>query len=62
MLDRVMPPEADGAAADAREAEVLGIAAGAAVFVTERTTFAADAPITFVRLVHAPGYRLQTMV
>lgn len=49
-------------AADAREAEVLGIAAGAAVFVTERTTFAADAPITFVRLVHAPGYRLQTMV
>lgn len=48
--------------ADPREAEVLGTAAGAAVFVTERTTFSATAAITFVRLVHAPGYRLVTMV
>lgn len=49
-------------AADAREAEVLGVAEGAAVFVTERTTFTTEAAITFVRLVHAPGYRLVTMV
>lgn len=49
-------------AADARGAEVLGVALGAAVFVTERTTFSAQGAITFVRLVHAPGYRLVTMV
>ena len=49
-------------AAGIREAEALAIASGTAVFVTERTTWAAEAPITFVRLVHAPGYRLQTMV
>jgi GntR family histidine utilization transcriptional repressor len=48
--------------AGAREAEALAIAPGTAVFVTERTTWASEAPITFVRLVHAPGYRLQTMV
>lgn len=49
-------------AATPREAEVLGTAPGAALFVTERTTFAAAAPITFVRLAHAPGYRLQTTI
>ncbi len=49
-------------AADARGAEVLGVPLGAAVFVTERTTFSALGAITFVRLVHAPGYRLVTMV
>lgn len=49
-------------AADARVAEVLGVPPGAALFVTERTTFSAEAAITFVRLVHAPGYRLVTMV
>ena len=49
-------------AAGTREAEALAIAPGTAVFVTERTTWASEAPITFVRLVHAPGYRLQTMV
>lgn len=49
-------------AADPRAAEVMGIPAGTAVFITERTTFTAEAAITFVRLVHAPGYRLVTMV
>lgn len=49
-------------AADARGAEVLGVALGAALFVTERTTFSAQGAITFVRLVHAPGYRLHTLV
>ncbi len=42
------------------EAQALGVAEGAAVFVTERCTWAPDAPITWVRLVHAPGYRLST--
>lgn len=51
---------AEGAAA--REAAALGVAEGEALFVTERTTWTAEAAITFVRLAHAPGYRLQTMV
>jgi GntR family transcriptional regulator, histidine utilization repressor len=45
-----------------REAEVMGVAAAAALFITERTTWTPQAPITFVRLTHAPGYRVQTMV
>lgn len=48
--------------ATVREAEALGVAAGAALFVTERATWGPAAPITFVRLAHAPGYRLQTGV
>lgn len=48
--------------ASPREAAALGVAEGAALFVTERTTWTAEAAITFVRLAHAPGYRLQTMV
>jgi GntR family histidine utilization transcriptional repressor len=47
-------------AADPRTAAVLGVAEGAALFVTERITRSPEAPITFVRLVHAPGYRLHT--
>jgi GntR family histidine utilization transcriptional repressor len=50
------------AQASPREAEVMGVAAGSALFITERTTWTAEAPITFVRLAHAPGYRVQTMV
>lgn len=50
------------AAATPREADVLGVAEGAALFITERSTWTADAPITFVRLAHAPGYRVQTVV
>ncbi len=46
--------------ADARVAQVLGISVGAPIFVTERLTRGAEAAITFVRLAHAPGYRMQT--
>ena len=49
------------AASDAAAA-ALGIAQGSAVFVTERCTWAPDAPITWVRLIHAPGYRLSTVL
>lgn len=49
-------------AATAAEAAALGILAGDPVFVTERVTWTAEAPITFVRLLHGPGYRLRTMV
>jgi GntR family histidine utilization transcriptional repressor len=48
--------------ASAHEAAMLGVAEGAALFITERTTFGAEAAITFVRLAHAPGYRLQTAI
>lgn len=44
------------------EAEALGVAEHTAVFVTERCTWAPDQPITWVRLVHAPGYRLSTLL
>jgi GntR family histidine utilization transcriptional repressor len=47
-------------AATGWEAAALGLPEGTAVFVTERCTWASDAPITWVRLVHAPGYRLST--
>jgi GntR family histidine utilization transcriptional repressor len=49
-------------AASAREAAVLGVVPGTALFITERTTWTAEAPITLVRLAHAPGYRVQTLV
>ncbi|AZL57635.1 UTRA domain-containing protein [Tabrizicola piscis] len=45
--------------ASAREAEVLGVAPGTALLVAERTTQGTDAPVTFVRLAHAPGHRVQ---
>lgn len=48
--------------ASAHESAVMGLAPHAALFITERTTWTAEAPITFVRLAHAPGYRVQTMV
>ncbi len=48
--------------ASVEDAAALGCAAGAALFITERTTFTDVAPITFVRLAHAPGYRLQTLL
>ena len=44
------------------EAEALSVAPGAALFITERCTWGAQAPITWVRLAHAPGYRLQTLL
>jgi GntR family histidine utilization transcriptional repressor len=49
-------------AATPEEAAVLGTSPGAALFITERTTWAGDQPITSVRLAYAPGYRLQTVV
>lgn len=48
--------------AGAGEAAALGLAAGTALFVTERMTRGPTAPITLVRLAHAPGYRLRTEV
>jgi GntR family histidine utilization transcriptional repressor len=42
-----------------REAEVLGVAAGTALLVAERTTCGTAGPVTLVRLAHAPGHRVQ---
>lgn len=42
-----------------REAEVLGIAPGTALLVAERTTHGMAGPVTWVRLAHAPGHRVQ---
>ncbi|MGL5010044.1 MAG: GntR family transcriptional regulator [Paracoccaceae bacterium] len=51
------------AAADAREARALDVAVGAPLFITERVTRdAAGALITWVRLAHAPGYQLRTVM
>jgi GntR family transcriptional regulator, histidine utilization repressor len=44
------------------EAQVFDVAAGTALFIVERTTWTAEAGITQVRLVYAPGYRLHTTV
>ena len=44
------------------EAAMLGVAQGAALFITERSTWGDAAPITWVRLAYAPGYRLHTSV
>lgn len=49
-------------AASPEEAPALGIRTGDPVFVTERVTWSGEAPITFVRLLHGPGYRLRTML
>jgi GntR family transcriptional regulator, histidine utilization repressor len=45
--------------AGAREAEVLGVPTGAALLVAERTTHGMAGPVTWVRLAHAPGHRVQ---
>ncbi len=45
--------------ANPREAAVLGVAAGTALFIAERTTFGTLGPVTYVRLAHAPGHRVQ---
>ena len=44
------------------EAAALSLNPGAALFITERCTWGTDAPITWVRLAHAPGYRLTTLL
>jgi GntR family histidine utilization transcriptional repressor len=46
-------------AASPREAEVMGVAPGTALLVAERTTFGTEGPVTWVRLAHAPGHRVQ---
>jgi GntR family transcriptional regulator, histidine utilization repressor len=46
-------------AANAREAEVLGVAEGCALLVAERVTHGMTGPITWVRLAHPPGHRVQ---
>jgi GntR family transcriptional regulator, histidine utilization repressor len=45
--------------ASAREGEVLGVAAGTPLLVAERTTHGTGGPVTWVRLAHAPGHRVQ---
>jgi GntR family transcriptional regulator, histidine utilization repressor len=45
--------------ATGREAEVMGLAAGTALLVAERTTYGTGGPVTLVRLAHAPGHRVQ---
>jgi GntR family transcriptional regulator, histidine utilization repressor len=42
-----------------REAAVLGIPTGTALLVAERTTQGTEGPVTWVRLAHAPGHRVQ---
>lgn len=49
-----------GAEPAGEAAGVLGCGAGAALFVVERVTRTAAGPVTFVRLLHAPGYRMTT--
>ncbi len=47
------------APASVREAEVLGVPPGTALLVAERTTHGTGGPVTWVRLAHAPGHRVQ---
>ncbi len=44
------------------EAVVLGCAEGAALFVVERVTRTEAGPVTWVRLLHAPGYLMRTTI
>ena len=48
--------------ASSREADAMAVPPGTALFITERATWATDTPITWVRLSHAPGYRLHTLL
>ncbi|WP_299738489.1 GntR family transcriptional regulator [uncultured Roseobacter sp.] len=48
--------------ASAETADLLQTQVGAAVFVTERTTWFEARSVTFVRLSFAPGYRMQTEI
>ena len=47
-------------AAGPEQAAALGVAEGAALFVTDRATWTDAMPITAVRLYHAPGYRMRS--
>lgn len=46
--------------ADMRLARSFDIPEGSALFATERTTWLEDQPITHVRMVYMPGYRMRT--
>ncbi|WP_101065567.1 GntR family transcriptional regulator [Roseovarius salinarum] len=48
--------------ATAAEAALLGVDAGAALFVIDRTTWHHDDAVTTARLAYAPGYRIQTRI
>ena len=48
--------------ASASEAELLGVAPGAPVMVLERVTWRNERPVTYVRLVHAPGHRMSMRI
>ena len=48
--------------ASAAEAAALNLPAGTALFIIERSTWDNIRPITWVRLSHRPGYRLQTLL
>jgi GntR family histidine utilization transcriptional repressor len=50
------------AAASQEEALALGVTAGSPVFVGERLTWLAEAPVTLVRMVHPPSHRVVTRV
>ncbi len=43
-----------------KEAEILGVATGAALFVVERLTWLGTLPITSVRLSYSPGFKMHT--
>ena len=48
--------------AGAEEARHLDCAPGAALFVTERVTRTDAGPVTWVRLAHAPGWRMRSVL
>ena len=50
------------ASASKEEAELLGTHEGDALFIVERITWQATAPVTHVRLAYAPGYRLHSVI
>ena len=45
--------------ASAREAALLETVEGQALFVVERATWQGECPITSVRMLHAPGFRMR---
>ena len=47
------------AKAEEREADILGTQPGQALFCAERITWQGEAPITFVRMLYAPGYTMR---
>jgi GntR family transcriptional regulator, histidine utilization repressor len=46
--------------ADPAAARALGVPEGSPCFVTERATFGEAGPITWVRVTHRPGWRIET--